>query len=61
MLIDTAVRQIKTSGKPFYLADHDGLYLHVSAVGGKAWHFRYTWLGVRHVLSFGSYPDIPKG
>lgn len=47
MLTDMVVRQAKASGKPYTLADFDGLFLYVSPVGGKARHFRYTWVGQR--------------
>jgi len=36
MLTDVTVRQAKAAGTPYSLVDFDGLYLHVSAVGGKA-------------------------
>lgn len=45
MLTDMTIRQTKATNKPYAIADFDGLYLHISAVGDKAWHFRYTWLG----------------
>lgn len=43
MLSDLQVRQARTTGKAYALADFDGLYLHISANGFKAWHFRFTW------------------
>lgn len=58
MLTDVMVRQAKATGKPYDLADYDGLTLHVSAVGGKAWHLRYTWLDQRPRISLGSYPEL---
>ncbi|MDR2837413.1 MAG: integrase arm-type DNA-binding domain-containing protein, partial [Azonexus sp.] len=58
MLTDMMVRQVKAAAKPFVIADFDGLYLHVSAIGTKAWHFKYTWVGRRAQLSLGSYPEI---
>jgi hypothetical protein len=51
MLTDMMVRQAKAADKPYLIADFDGLYLHVSAIGSKAWHFRYTWVGRRAQLS----------
>jgi hypothetical protein len=47
MLSDLMARQAKAIGKPYALADFDGLYLYVSAIGSKVWHFRYSWLGNR--------------
>ena len=58
MLTDIVVRQAKASDKPYTLADFDGLFLYVSPVGGKAWHFRYTWVGQRARISLGSYPEL---
>ncbi|MFP5461484.1 MAG: Arm DNA-binding domain-containing protein, partial [Gammaproteobacteria bacterium] len=40
MLSDLMVRQAKTTGKTYTLADSDGLSLFVAAHGAKAWHFR---------------------
>lgn len=58
MLTDLMVRQAKATGKSYSITDFDGLYLHISAVGGKAWYFRYTWLGRRIRISLGSYPEL---
>jgi len=58
MLSDLMVRQAKTTGTPYTLADFDGLSLFVSANGAKAWHFRFSWGGKRERVSFGSYPAL---
>ncbi|MFN9525666.1 MAG: tyrosine-type recombinase/integrase [Pseudomonadaceae bacterium] len=58
MLSDLMVRQAKATGKPYTLADFDGLSLYVSAHGSKAWHFRFSWGGKRDRMSFGSYPAL---
>ncbi|MCS6764830.1 MAG: Arm DNA-binding domain-containing protein, partial [Candidatus Protistobacter heckmanni] len=58
MLTEITIRQAKTTGKPYTITDFDGLYLHISAVGGKAWHFRYTWLRQRTRISLGGYPEL---
>ena len=58
MLSDLMLRQAKATGKPYSLADFDGLYLYVSAIGTKAWHFRYTWNGKRERMTFGAYPAL---
>ncbi|MCZ8403417.1 integrase [Achromobacter xylosoxidans] len=58
MLSDLMARQAKAIGKPYSLADFDGLYLYVSAIGSKVWHFRYSWLGKRERITFGGYPAI---
>lgn len=58
MLTDVMARQAKATGKPQSFADFDGLYLYISPVGSKAWHFRYTWVGKRARISLGSYPEL---
>jgi integrase len=58
MLSDLVVRQAKANGKPYTLADSEGLSLFVSANGAKAWHFRFTWGGKRDRMSFGAYPAL---
>lgn len=58
MLSDFMARQAKATGKPYSLADFDGLYLYVSAIGSKVWHFRYSWLGKRERITFGGYPAL---
>lgn len=57
-LTDPHVRNAKATGKVYNLGDLDGLSLIVSANGGKAWHFRYTWLGGRSRMSLGTYPEL---
>lgn len=58
MLSDLMLRQARATGKPYSLADFDGLYLYISAIGTKAWHFRYTWNGKRERMTFGAYPAL---
>jgi len=58
MLTDMTVRQAKATGKPYTIADFDGLSLFVYANGAKAWHFRYTWMGQRARISLSSYPEL---
>jgi len=38
---DFAVRHAKATGRKYTLRDSLGLFLHVTATGGRAWHFRY--------------------
>lgn len=57
-LSDMAVRRAKATGKAYGLYDTLGLYLPVTANGGKSWHFRYYWLGKRKRMSFGTYPEV---
>lgn len=57
-LTDTAVRQAKPRDKPYTMADGDGLSLHISPNGTKAWHFRFVWGGKQLRISFGTYPEL---
>jgi hypothetical protein len=58
-LTDTTIRKIKPTGKPFKVSDEKGLYLLVTASGGKLWRFKYRFAGKEKVLSLGAYPDVP--
>ncbi|MBN8498093.1 MAG: DUF4102 domain-containing protein [Candidatus Accumulibacter sp.] len=52
-LTDTTVRNAKPGAKPVKL----GLFLIVTAAGGKWWRFRYSFEGKEKLLPFGTYPD----
>ncbi len=56
-LTDIAVRNAKSAKKPVKLSDERGLYLLVTAAGGKWWRFDYRFSGKRKTLSMGVYPD----
>ncbi|WP_454692433.1 Arm DNA-binding domain-containing protein [Achromobacter aloeverae] len=51
-------RNEKATGKVYSLGDYDRLSLFVSANGGEARHFRYTWLGRRSRMSPGTYREL---
>ena len=55
-LNDTMLRNLKSDGTPKKLADSEGLYLYLSASGGKLWRMDYRFGGKRKTLSFGAYP-----
>ncbi|MEE1926537.1 integrase arm-type DNA-binding domain-containing protein [Pseudomonas sp. 148P] len=57
-LSEMAIRHARVTGKDYTLADSDGLFLNVTAKGGKIWHFRYYWAGRQKRMSFGSYPQV---
>ena len=57
-LTDTVLRSLKPTGKPQKYSDGGGLYLYVSAAGGKLWRMDYRFEGKRKTLSFGPYPAI---
>lgn len=58
-LTDTAVRQVKHSGRPAgdKHADGQGLYLLVKATG-KYWRMDYRFAGKRKTLALGVYPAV---
>ncbi|CAB3661033.1 tyrosine-type recombinase/integrase [Paraburkholderia rhynchosiae] len=57
-LTDVGVRSAKPTGKLYRLFDERGMYLEVSATGGKWWRFKYRFQGKEKRLSLGVYPDI---
>lgn len=58
MLSDIQARKAKAQDKPYKLADEKGLYLYITAQGGKLWRYDYRYEGKRKTLSFGAYPDL---
>ena len=57
-LTDTAIKNLKATGKVHKHADGGGLYVHVSPTGGKLWRMFYRFEGKAKVLSFGAYPEV---
>lgn len=57
-LTDVGVRSAKPTGKLYRLFDERGMYLEVSAAGGKWWRFKYRFAGKEKRLSLGVYPDV---
>ena len=57
-LTDTAIKNLKATGKKYKSYDSGGLYLEVSPAGGKRWRFKYRYLGKEKLLSLGIYPDV---
>ncbi|SDX70189.1 Integrase [Allochromatium warmingii] len=57
-LTDAAVRNAKSTDKPFKLADERGLFLLVTPSGGKWWRLKYRFNGKEKLLSLGTYPDV---
>jgi integrase len=60
-LTDTAVRAAKPKERDYKLADGGGLYLLVTAAGGKLWRLKYRSHGVERKLALGKYPDVTLG
>jgi integrase len=54
-LTDAKVRTAKDVGKH---ADGHGLYLLVSASGGKYWRLKYRYGGKEKLLALGTYPEV---
>jgi len=57
-LTDTEIRKAKAKGKAYRMSDGGGLYLFVTAPGGKLWRWKYRFDGREKLMSFGSYPDV---
>jgi integrase len=57
-LTDTEIRKAKAKGKAYRMGDGGGLYLFVTAPGGKLWRWKYRFEGREKLMSFGSYPDV---
>lgn len=57
-LTDTALKNLKATGKIHKHADGGGLYIHVSPTGGKLWRLFYRFGGKAKLLSFGIYPTV---
>ncbi|WP_165078966.1 MULTISPECIES: Arm DNA-binding domain-containing protein [unclassified Desulfovibrio] len=55
----TMLRNLKSAGTPTKLADSEGLYLYLSASGGKLWRIDTRFGGERKTLSGGAYPAVP--
>ncbi len=58
MLTDKAVKAATGAGKPYKIADGQGLYLYVSISGHKSWRLKYRLNGKEQLVTFGSYPDL---
>jgi integrase len=57
-LTDTAIRRAKAQQKPYKMFDSGGLFLLVTASGGKWWRFKYRFAGKEKLLSLGVFPEI---
>lgn len=54
-LTDVKLRGLKTPGRYF---DGGGLYLEVTAAGGRYWRLKYRFAGKEKRLAFGVYPEV---
>jgi hypothetical protein len=55
---DTEIKHAKPKDKPYKLVDGGGLYLYVTAAGGKYWRYDYRYAGKRKTLAIGVYPAV---
>ena len=57
-LTDTQCRKALPADKDYKLGDTGGLYLFVTAKGGKSWRMKYRFAGKEKRLTFGLYPEV---
>lgn len=57
-LTDHKIKALKSSGKPEKHFDGGGLYLYLTAAGGKSWRFTYRQDKKPQTLTFGPYPLV---
>ena len=55
MLTDTALKKLKPQGKPYKIADRDGMYAHVTTSGTITFRYDYRLNGRRETLVIGKY------
>lgn len=58
MLTDAAVRAAKCEDKTYRLHDDRGMYLEVTAAGGKYWRLKYRLAGRERRFAIGVYPRV---
>ena len=54
-LTDAKLRTLSETGKHF---DGAGLYLELTAAGGRYWRLKYRFLGKEKRLALGVYPEV---
>lgn len=57
-LTDTAIRAVRTNGRPAKYWDGGGLHLLLTAKGARLWRMDYRYGGKRRTLAFGAYPAV---
>ena len=57
MLTDLSIRKLKADGKPYKVADRDGLYAFVTRAGAVSFRFDYRVQGRRETLVLGRYDE----
>jgi integrase len=57
-LTDTEIRKAQAKERAYKMGDARGLFLFVTAAGGKLWRWKYRKDGAEKVMAFGKYPDV---
>ena len=57
-LSDVSLRNAKPAEKAYKLYDSDGLFIIITATGGKWWRLKYRFDGKEKLLSLGTYPEV---
>lgn len=57
-LSETAIRNAKSTDKPYKLYDSGGLFIQVTPSGGKWWRLKFRFDGKEKLLSLGVYSNI---
>lgn len=57
-LTAVAIRNLKSTEKPFKVSDGGGLHLFVTPAGGKLWRMNYRFAGKQQTLALGAFPEI---
>jgi integrase len=60
-LTDISIKSAKSRERDYKLADGGGLYLLVTASGGKLWRLKFRMDGIERKLSLGKYPALGLG
>lgn len=58
MLQDVKLRNAKAAEKAYKIHDNRGLFIIVTASGGKWWRFKYRFAGKEKTISLGIYPEV---
>src|SRR5271163_4830051 len=58
-LTDTEIKRARPQDKAYRLSDERGLYLLVTAAGGKLWRWKYRFQAKEKLMPLGKYPDVP--
>ena len=58
MLQDVKLRNAKAAEKAYKIHDNRGLFIIVTARGGRWWRLKYRFAGKEKTISLGIYPDV---